>query len=109
VRPFALVLALLLLTACATSDEGEVRFTVTRIDPPYESMGTMQPEYVAMDLGGDVPEGTLGLSKKEGAAKSQFPADIKVGDSVVCTVRKHDDNNLDDVDPITTIGPCRKV
>lgn len=105
----ALATPLLLVAACAYNEEGDVRFKVTGIQPPYESMGKMRPQYVTMDVDQDMKDSPLGLGTTQGAAKDQFPADIKVGDSVVCKVRRSDDNGFDDVDPNTTIGPCKKA
>lgn len=109
-RALVVLLAVVALVgACGTSSEGEVRFKVTGIQPPYESMGKTKPEYVTMDVDEDLKDSPLRLGTKQGATKDQFPADIKVGDSVICKVRRTDDNGFDGVDPKTTVGPCQKA
>lgn len=106
-RLLALLLACLVLAGCS-SWEGDVRFTVTRIDPGYESMGEKRPARVVMDVDGEAPESAR-VASPEGADIDQFPADVKVGDKVICTVKTADDNGADGVDPKTTIGPCKRA
>jgi hypothetical protein len=107
VKALGLLLACLVLAGCS-SWEGDVRFTVVRIDPGYESTGRTMPARVVMDLDGEAPKSAR-VASPEGADIDQFPADIKVGDKVLCAVKTADDNGLDDVDPKTTVGPCRRA
>ncbi|WP_199440391.1 hypothetical protein [Umezawaea beigongshangensis] len=102
----AVLVAAAILTACSSHHEEDVRFTVTRISPPGESMGKPVQAHVVMDVAQD--ENGLGLMSPEGADLDQFPEGTAVGDTVVCTVTKTDDNGFDGVDPKTTIGPCRR-
>ncbi|GGP80911.1 hypothetical protein GCM10010185_63570 [Saccharothrix coeruleofusca] len=96
------------LAGCGSEWEGEVRFEVTRIAPPYESMGERKPEHVVLALDQEVPDSVRGL-QTTGADIDQFPEGVAVGDRVLCRVRQSDDNGLDGVDPTTTVGPCREA
>jgi hypothetical protein len=102
----AVLVAAAALTACSSSQEEDVRFTVTRVDPPRESLGRQVQARVVMDVAQDETE--LGLVSPEGADLDQFPEGVAVGDTIVCTVTKTDDNGFDGVDPKLTIGPCRR-
>jgi hypothetical protein len=105
-RLLGLAVVCLALAGCS-SWEGDVRFKVTRIAPPYESMGQMRPALVVMDVVGEAPKSAR-VSSPESAEIDQFPADVKVGDEVLCKVGTVEDNSLDDVGPKTAIGPCRR-
>ena len=106
-RLLGLVLVCLALAGCSDW-EGEVRFKVTRIAPPYESLGKMRPAHVVMDVVGEAPKSAR-VSSPSGADVDQFPADVKVGDEVLCKVSTVEDNGLDGKDPKTTVGPCRRA
>jgi hypothetical protein len=94
-----------LLAGCGSEAQEDVRFKVTRITEPDDGRSPQ----VIMDLDQPKPESLNHLTKSEGAPIDRFPEGIKVGDTVICTVKQQDDNGLDGVDPKVTIGPCRSA
>jgi hypothetical protein len=100
---FLLLPVLLLLVGCSSEWNGEVRFKVRRIGEV-----TSGP-LISLDVDGEAPKGSYGLITTGTAKPDQLPADIKPGELVVCQVRQYDDNGFDDVDPKTTVGPCRRA
>ncbi|CCH35452.1 hypothetical protein ABZ816_12685 [Actinosynnema sp. NPDC047251] len=97
-----------LLVGCGSDWTGDVRFKVTRIAPARESMGEAKKPFVVLELDQEQPDGIPEITT-EGADSDQFPADIKVGDVVVCTLHRSDDNGLDGVEAKQTVGPCRRA
>lgn len=96
----------LLLAGCGSEWEGDVRLKVVRIVPDPRGE---RPTQVGMELG-ESQKGDLAPGKGTyGAAIDQFPEDVKVGDEVICKIRRWDDNGFDGVDPKETVGPCRKA
>ncbi|CAL9667671.1 hypothetical protein SUDANB95_07288 [Actinosynnema sp. ALI-1.44] len=97
----------MVLVGCGSEWTGELKFEVTRIAPAREGVGGTKQPYVIMKLDQEQPDG-LPKMDTAGADADQFPADIKVGDKVVCDFRRWDDNGLDGVDPKQEVGPCRR-
>jgi len=101
-KSLLLLPAFLLLVGCSSEWNEEVRFKVREIGEI-----TSGPR-ISLDVDGTPPKGTYGVIKTGGASPDQFPADIKVGELVICQVRQYDDNGFDGKDPKTTVGPCRR-
>lgn len=95
-----------LLAGCGSEWEGDVRFKVTRIAPPYESLGEPKPALVVLALDQELPDSAPRI-ENAGVDADQAPEGVEVGDPLVCRVRQSDDNGLDDVDAEIAVGPCR--
>ncbi|MET1072314.1 MAG: hypothetical protein ABWY11_06665 [Umezawaea sp.] len=107
----ALVAAALLLSGCSLEREwkGDLAFEVTKINPPYtDKSGESKPAFVLLELDQEQPDSFQALSRSQGAGIGDFPADVKVGDRVVCAVRQYDANGFDGGNVEVTIGPCRR-
>ncbi|QFZ23709.1 hypothetical protein [Saccharothrix syringae] len=90
-----------LLVGCGDEWSGELRLKVVRVVDPNNG----SPTRVAMELDGDQPDAPH--TGTYGADLDRLPEGVAVGDVVVCTVTKTDENGLDGVDPEYRVGPCR--
>ncbi len=98
----------LLLAGCGGGEwSGEVRFKVTQITPGKDLVsGQKGPGRVSLELDQEQPSSQI---TSPWAHQDQVPSDVKVGDKVVCTVKKRDDSKLDDAEAVQTITSCRKA
>ncbi|MEJ2857961.1 MULTISPECIES: hypothetical protein [unclassified Saccharothrix] len=95
-----------LLAGCGTEWEGDAHFKVLRIVPdPKGEASTRVGMELTEDLKGDAAPG----KGTYGADIDQYPPDIKVGDEVICKIRRWDDNGFDGVDPQVEVSSCRKA
>lgn len=97
----AVLLVGAVLVGCGSESSAEVRLKVVRIVDTDD--GT--PVRVGMELDGDQPDAPH--TGTYGADLDRLPEGVAVGDVVVCTVTKTDENGLDGVDPEYDVGPCR--
>ncbi|MFC6091369.1 hypothetical protein [Saccharothrix lopnurensis] len=89
------------LAGCGSDWSGELRLKVVRIVETNDDA----PTRVGMELDGDQPDAPH--TGTYGADLDELPEGVAVGDVVICTVTKTDENGLDGVDPKYDVGPCR--
>jgi hypothetical protein len=111
VKAFIVLAVAALLTACGGSSEwtGEVRFKVTQVKQDEELVsGDKWPGRVSLELDQDRPDSPEPISAPF-VRLDQAPPDVRVGDTLTCTVHMRDKSGMDDAEAVQTVGPCKKA
>ncbi|MEV0676720.1 hypothetical protein AB0I60_09370 [Actinosynnema sp. NPDC050436] len=86
--------------------KGDVAFTVTKVNPGYESTGKTRPPYANLEIDQPEPKSVEPISTRV-ADLDQLPDGVQAGDKVVCEVRQSDESGFDQQGVRTDVGPCK--
>ncbi|WP_309114681.1 hypothetical protein [Saccharothrix sp.] len=103
-----LAAAALVLSACARTWDGDLRFKVDSIHPGYESTGDRRPAYAVVKIG-EHPDGMVERIGSDSVDLHDLPNDIKVGDEIICEATQYDASGFDGDGVRTFLEFCRKA
>lgn len=104
-RLAAALLGCLLLTACTSSSEHELRYKISGID------NTTSSAMYKLELVSDVPKDVLWQDRLTPQFKlsDNISGDVKVGDEVVCTATQKEGSPFSSWTKDTTLSGCKKA
>ena len=96
------------VTGCARSWDGDLRFEVVAFHDGYESMGRVQGSYANIKMAQDHPDAMVENVTMQAVDRDQLPAGIRIGEQVVCAVRQYDKSGFDQEGVRTDVDRCRR-